>query len=217
MKIKDVPVSANIKIARLKPEDVTGTPEIVMKDTKGNMVEWQSLDRATGELIGKGIPLGSPKIQKVLMNDKGDQIPRDQLVYWQKKGEKLEKISPFEANIGKDRPLKITKTLPKEQTDEYLVDSTYQMVGKTQADDEGLYAIAKHLYDNGLIGVAPITLRSGFKKHWGLITPHLSKDKFSVIVRLTRAKIEPQELKIPKDVKVARKKKAPTVKVKELF
>lgn len=215
-KIGKAPVNANIKIDKLDPAEIMGYPNIVMKDKEGNEVKWVSIDKATGKIIGEGIEEGS-RIQKLLMNSKGDTIPYHEVVYYQKldNGKEVE-IQPYEATFGKNRKVDIDKVIPAEDVENYLIESTYQVYGQKVDDDEPLYAIAKDLYDSGKVGIVPVVLRQGFKKYWGLIRPTLHKDKFSVVMELTRAKIQPRELDIPKPSAV-KKTKLPTVKVKELF
>jgi hypothetical protein len=216
-KIKGVPVKANVKIDQLNPEDLVGVPDIVMKDKAGSNLRWESIDNATGNIIGKGREEGQSSYKRVLMNEKDQIIPSSEVVYYEKdKDGKVRKVQQYESNIGGNKDVQIEKVLPKEEEEKYLVESTYQLVGQKESDDEGLYAIAKELYDTGKMGVISVVFRQGFKKSYGLVVPTLYKDKFSVIVRMTRAKVEPIELPIPTG-KAMKKEKLPTIKVKELF
>lgn len=214
-KVKGVPLKADVKINKLNPEDIIGVPDIVMKDKNGSELRWVSIDAGTGKVIGKNVAKGQATYRRVLMNEKDEIVPRDQVVYYQKSEGKLKKVQPFEPTIGKNRQITIDKVLPKENIDNYLIESTYQLVGQKEEDDADLYLIAKDLYDKGQVGIVPIVFREGFKKEFGIITPVLFKDRFSVIVRMTRAKIEPTELKI--STKQVKKEKLPTIKTKSPF
>jgi hypothetical protein len=217
-KVKGLPIKANVKIDQLNPEDLVGVPDIVMKDKAGSKLRWESIDNATGNIIGKGREEGQSSYKRVLMNEKDQIIPSSEVEYYEKdKDGKLRKVQQYESNIGGNKEVMIEKVLPKEEEENYLVESTYQLVGQKESDDEGLYAIAKELYDTGKMGVISVVFRSGFKKQYGLVVPTLYKDKFSVIVRMTRAKVEPIELPIPTKSKAMKKEKLPTIKVKELF
>ena len=216
-KVNGVPVKAHVKIGKLNPEDIIGVPEIVMEDRDGNKLDWVSIDNATGKVIGEGLKEGQSKYKRVLMNPKGQIIPKSEVQYKQRVGEKMKEVSPFESNIGKNKELKIEKIMPKEEINKYLIESTYQLVGQSDENDDELYSVAKDLFDKGMVGIVPIVFREGFKKQFGVITPIFHKDRFSVIVRITRARIEPSELTIPTKISVKKKVKVPTVETKSPF
>lgn len=216
-KVNGVPVKAHVKIDKLNPEDILGVPEIVLEDRDGNKLDWVSIDNATGKIIGEGLGEKQPKYKRVLMNPKGQIIPKSEVQYKQRVGEKLKEVSPFSSNIGKNKELKIEKIMPKEEINKYLIESTYQLVGQTDENDGEIYTIAKDLFDKGMVGIVPIVFREGFKKQYGIITPIFKKDRFSVIVRITRARIEPSELSIPTAKAKVKKVKLPTLKTKDPF
>jgi len=210
--ISGIPVRANIRLNRLSVENYYETPKIVMKDRDGRPVHIVTVDAATGKEIGVGIKTG-PKYHRIYKNDKGRTVPSSELRYFQilPDGKEVE-IARFESNIGAGKELKVEAVIPESEAERYLYESVYELNGDKDADDEVLFSIAKDMVKKKKVLVTTVVFRKGFKKSWGLISAEIGDNNFTMIMRVSRTKLQaisPMPIPTKKYVKV--EKELPTV------
>ena len=208
-KIGDVPIKANIRFKNLSSEDVLPIPKIIMRDSKGLEVIYTRVDQS-------GKPL--EKTNYVFMNSKGEIVPRNAIKYYSIDDKGKEKsVNKFESNVGGNKTIPTIKMISRDEGEKFLVEKVYEMVGETEEDDKLLFRVSQDLIKNDELAVVPIVLTKSFKKYFGLVTPvRIGKDKFSMLVRLGRTKIIPQQ---PMTIKLKEtvKKELPTLKVEVPF
>jgi len=209
-KLDGVPVSADVKLSSLSAEKLIDEPEVVMVDKKGNELHLVMIDNTTGKEVGAGIEHGS-KSSRVYMNDAGDIIPNEEIEYLARTPSgKLKKIDKFPRMLGGDREINLTRPITEDQADKYLIEKTYEIVGKTDLDAQQLYMYAKKLEAKDEVGVVPaFTITKSFKQYAGIVVPIFDENKkeFTLLMKLTRTMMEPQHpMGYPSKTKIAVKK-----------
>ena len=215
---QDLAVNADVRAAKLDAEDIGDRPEIIQRDQQsGGLVVRQVYDKASGEPLEEGYGYR-------WLNEESEEVPSEDLQLYAVEDDEEKPFSKHEPTVGSDRVLTADTWIPVAQIDEYLVESIYELYGDDDVDIAQLYELAEHIRDFDVAPVVPFVLRSSKYRQWGIITPFFFEDEFSLIVRLTTQKIEPEHrMDILSDAELeeaseqAEKEKAPTLNQESPF
>ena len=183
---QDLAVNADVRAAKLDPEDIGDRPEIIRRDQRsGGLVVRQVYDKASGDPLEEGYGYR-------WVNEDGEEVPDEDVQLYAVSDDEEEPFSKHEPTVGADRVLTAETWIPVAQVDEYLVESIYELYGEDEVDIAQLYELAEHIRDFDEAPVVPFVLQSSIYRQWGIVTPFFFDDEFSLIVRVTTQKIEPE-------------------------
>ena len=185
LKKQGVAVNADIRTAKLDPEDVTEQPEVIQRDREtGTLITSQVYDKATDEPLEEGYGYR-------YLNEEGDEVPSENIEYYQIKDGEESKFTLNEPTLGSGRTVSPITWIPVETADQYLVERTYEMWGEESEDVAQLFELATLIRDYDEAPVIEVVLQRSKYKSWGIITPQFFEDAFAMIIRLTKQKIVP--------------------------
>lgn len=178
-------INADVRTEKLTPEDVDSGPETVVRDDRtGQRAERVQYDKATGDPLPEGHGYR-------WVNEDDEIIDDEHVQYYERRDGEERPVSRFEPTLGRGRTLTPERWIPVGRLGEFLVTRTYEMWGEDDADVEQLYELAEYVRRNGEAPVVPVVLRETLTKDWGIVTPQFYDEAFSLIVRVTRARVEP--------------------------
>lgn len=184
LKHQDLAINADIRTAKLSPEDLVDHPETVRRDEQtGNLVVRQLYDKDSGETLEEGYGYR-------WVNEEGDEVPKEDLQLYAVEDDEEQPFSKHEPTLGSERTVSAETWIPVASIDEYLIDKVYELWGEDDEDVAQLYDLAEHIRDFDEAPVIPFVLQPSVYKSWGIITPFFFEDSFSLIVRVTDQKIE---------------------------
>lgn len=184
---QDLAVNADVRTKKLEPETIDEKPEIVRRDaSSGSLVVRQVYDKATEEPLEEGYGYR-------WVNEDGKEVPTEDIEEYVVKEDEEKKVARHEPTLGKGRTLQASRWIPVAEVDEYLVDRTYEIWGEDDVDVAQLYALAEHIRDFDQAPVVPVVFQPAYYRNWGIITPAFFDETFSLILRVTSQKIEPEE------------------------
>lgn len=202
LKHQDLAVNADIRTKKLQPEELEEKPEIVRRDAKaGSLVVRQVYDKATDKPLEGGYGYR-------WVNEEGDEVPSADIEEYVVKDGEEKKVAKHDPTLGKGRSLEAITWIPVAEIDEYLIKKTYEIWGEDDVDIAQLYELAEHIRDFDEAPVVPVIFQPSYYKDWGIITPAFFEDSFSLILRVTSQKIEPEERMPTLDIEEIGQKKA---------
>lgn len=216
LKHQDLAINADIRTAKLSPEDLVDHPETVRRDEQtGNLVVRQLYDKDSGETLEEGYGYR-------WVNEEGDEVPKEDLQLYAVEDDEEQPFSKHEPTLGSERTVSAETWIPVASIDEYLIDKVYELWGEDDEDVAQLYDLAEHIRDFDEAPVIPFVLQPSVYKSWGIITPFFFEDSFSLIVRVTDQKIESEhEMPVldPEEITEARETEegAPTLEQESPF
>jgi len=150
-----IAVTTDVRYMRMTDKDIAEKLKIVIRSPTGGLVE----HRKIGEYHFAYIEV-----------DTGKEIPASQVRYFQVMPDGSEtEVTPFE----KTKELTIHKLLDREQLENYLPDSFYEVWGPMPSQ---LWKIAEYLENNDKVGVCRFVASKGFKDYYGIIYPVKKED-----------------------------------------
>jgi hypothetical protein len=183
---QDLAVSADVRTAKLSPEDVGDRPEVVRRDEQsGTRVVREIYDKASGEPLVQGFGYR-------WVNEHGEPVPEADVRLSALDDGTEKPFSKHDPTVGNERVLTADAWIPVASIDEYLVAGVYEVWGETEGDEARLFDLAEHIRDFDEAPVVPFLLQPSVYKTWGIITPFFDEETFSLIARLTDRKIEPE-------------------------
>lgn len=186
LKHQDMAVNADIRTAKLSPENIVEHPETVRRDEQsGSLVIRQTYDKATGEALADGYGYR-------WVNEDGEEVPKEDIQLYAVEDDEERPFSKHESTLGAERTVSAETWIPVAEIDEYLIEKIYELWGETNEDVVQLYELAEHIRDFDEAPVIPFVLQASKYKSWGIITPFFFEDSFSLIIRVTDQKIEPE-------------------------
>ncbi|PSP66429.1 hypothetical protein BRC85_09725 [Halobacteriales archaeon QS_1_69_70] len=188
---QDLAVNADVRTKKLDPEDLEEQPEIVRRDARsGQLVVRQTYDKASGEALEEGYGYR-------WVNEDGEEVPKEDIEEYVLEDDEERQVEKREPTLGSDRTVEAIEWIPVAELDEYLIGKTYEMWGEDDADVAQLYELAEHIREFDQAPVVPVVLQPSYYQDWGIITPAFFEESFSIILRVTSRKIEPEE-RMPK-------------------
>lgn len=182
---QNLAVNADVRAAKLDPEAIGDRPDIVRRDQRtGGLVVRQLYDKATGDALEEGYGYR-------WVNEDGEEVPAEDVQLYAVEDDEEQPFSKHEPTVGSDRVLTADTWIPVAQVGEYLVESIYELYGEDDVDVAQLYELAEHIREFDEAPVVPFVLQASMYRQWGVITPFFFEDAFSLIVRVTTQKIEP--------------------------
>lgn len=182
---QDLAVNADVRAAKLDPDDIGDRPDIVRRDQRsGAIVVRQVYDKSSGAPLDAGYGYR-------WVTEDGDEVPEADVQLYTVRDDAEQPFSKHDPTVGSDRVLTADTWIPVAQVDEYLVESIYELYGEDDVDVAQLFALAEHIRDFDEAPVVPFVLQASLYRQWGIITPFFFDEEFSVIVRVTTKKIEP--------------------------
>lgn len=179
-------INADIRTAKLSADAVEERPEVITRDRKtDNLVINQLYDKATGEPLEEGYGYR-------YVDEEGNEVPTDDLEYYVVEDDRERRVKKLEPTFGRGRTVTPITWIPIDQINHYLIDRTYEIWGEEDIDVAQLHRLAQHITEFESAPVVPVVLQSSFFKDWGIITPEFYDDEFSMIMRITTEKIEPE-------------------------
>jgi hypothetical protein len=186
LKHQDLAINADVRAAKLDPDDIGERPEIVRRDEQSDtLVVRQVYDKASGDPLEEGYGYR-------WVNEDGEEVPAEDVQLYTVEDEVERPFSKHEPTVGSDRVLTADTWIPVAQVDEYLVENVYELYGEDEVDVAQCYELAEHIRDFDEAPVVPFVLSASIYRQWGVITPVFFEDEFSLIVRVTTRKIEPE-------------------------
>jgi hypothetical protein len=186
LKHQDLAINADIRTAKLSPEDIGDRPEIIRRDaTSGSLVVRQLYDKASGDPIEEGYGYR-------WITEAGEEVPNEDIQLYAVEDDEEQPFSKHEPTLGAERTVTAETWIPVASIDEYLVEKIYELWGESAQDLGQLYELAEHIRDFDEAPVIPFVLQPAMFKNWGIITPFFFEDSFSLILRVTDQKIEPE-------------------------
>lgn len=183
---QDVAIDATVRTAKLDPEEVLTQPDVVRRDQQtGGRVHRETYDKATGERLAQGYGYR-------YVTDDGTEVPSDEIEFYRVSDGEEEQFALFEPTLGGERTITPVTWIPIHTVDRYLIERTYELWGEDAEDARELYRLAQLIRDYGEAPVIEVVLRESTRKSWGIITPQFFQDSFSLILRITRQRIEPE-------------------------
>lgn len=180
-----VAINADIRTQKLDEKDLIDAPDIIQRDTKsGKLVTRQIYDKATDEPLEDGYGYR-------YVNEAGEEIPKEDITYFQIVDDEEQEFSLYEPTLGAGRTVTPFTWIPVDTIDEYLIDRTYEIWGEEDMDIVQLYSLAELIRDYGEAPVIDVIFQKSKYKNWGIITPQFFDDSFTMILRITRQKIDP--------------------------
>lgn len=184
LKHQDLAINADIRTARLSPEDLVEHPETIRRDEQtGSLVVRQVYDKDTGEALEEGYGYR-------WVNEEGEEVPKENIQLYVIEDDEEKRFSKHEPTLGAERTVSAETWIPVASIDEYLVERIYELWGEENEDIAQLFDLAEHIRDFDEAPVIPFVLQPSIYKSWGIITPFFFDDSFSLIVRVTDQKIE---------------------------
>lgn len=183
---QDLAVNADVRTAKLDPEDIGDRPEIVRRDQQsGSLVVRQTYDKASGDPLEEGYGYR-------WITEDGEEVPTEDIQLYAVSDDEEQPFSKHEPTVGSDRVITADTWIPVAKVDEYLVESIYEVYAEDDIDIAQLYEVAEHIRDFDEAPVVPFVMGSSMYRQWGIITPFFFDGDFSLIVRVTTQKIEPE-------------------------
>jgi len=182
-------VNAEVRTEKLSPEDIEPKPEVVVRDERtGQRVERVQYDTATGEQLPEGHSYR-------WVNEDGEVVPDEALQYYEIVDGEERPVSRFEPTLGRGRTLSAERWIPLSRLGEFLVTRTYELWGEDDHDVAQLYELAEYVQTNWEPPVVPVVLQETLTKDWGILTPQFyDNDAFSIVMRVTRARVKPEHM-----------------------
>lgn len=201
LKHQDLAINVDIRTGKLSPEDLVDHPDIVRRDSRtGSLVVRQIYDKKTGDTLQEGYGYR-------WVNEEGDEVPNEDIQLYAVDDEEEKKFSKHDPTLGADRTVSAETWIPVASIDEYLVTKIYELWGEDDQDVAQLYELAEHIRDFDEAPVIPFVMQPSTYKSWGIITPFFFADSFSLIIRVTDQKIDPEhEMPILTEEEVAEAK-----------
>lgn len=184
---QDLAVNADVRTKKLQPETIEAKPEIVRRDaSSGSLVVRRPYDRATGEPLEEGYG-------HRWVDEDGEEIPGGDIEEYVLRGDEEKQVARHEPTLGEGRSLQAIRWIPVAEVDEYHVEATHEIWGEDDVDVAQLYALAEHIRDFDQAPVVPVVFQPAYHRNWGIITPAFFDGTFSLILRVTNQKIEPEQ------------------------
>lgn len=177
-------INADIRTRKLNEQDIIDAPKIIRRDKTGARVTREIYDKATGEPLEEGYGYR-------FVNTDGEEVPREDIQHYQIIDGREKAFSLYDPTIGGGRTLTPFTWIPIDTIDEYLIDRTYEIWGEDATDIAQLHDLAELIRDYGEAPVIEVILKKSLYKSWGIITPQFFGDTFTMILRITREKIDP--------------------------
>lgn len=218
LKHQDLAVNADIRAAKLDPEDIGDDPEIIRRDERtGGLLVRQVYDKESGEPLEEGYGYR-------WVNEEGEEVPDEDVQLYAVGDEEERPFSKHEPTVGSERVLTAETWIPVAQVDEYLVEKVYELYGEDAVDVAQLFELAEHIRDFDEAPVVPFVLQASIYRKWGIVTPIFYDEEFALIVRVTTRKIEPEHrmaVRTQEEVEEARERaemeEAPTLEQESPF
>lgn len=186
LKHQDLAINADIRTGKLSAEDLVERPDVIRRDEQsGSLVVRQLYDKHTNEPLEEGYGYR-------WINEDGDEVPSEDIQLYAIEDDEEKPFSKHEPTLGAERTVSAEHWIPVASIDEYLVEKIYEIWGEDDQDVVQLYELAEHIRDFDEAPVIPFVLQPTIYKSWGIITPFFFSDSFSVIIRVTDQKIEPE-------------------------
>lgn len=182
---------------------------IVMRDAEGNDVIYAVVDKVTGNILPQGYG-------RVLMNSRGERIPKEQIRYFTFDSQNREvEISPYDSNVGGGKQIKVMEEVPKSTLSTMITTGLYELLADKVQDVPVLLKIARDLEAKEKAAILPIVFRTGFTKHYGIVTGVIEGDKFLLLMSIASKQAQPLEA-MPVNVEeiattVSRRRNLPTL------
>jgi len=193
---EDLEIEAAFETERLDAQDIEEAPEIARWDpeTDGPVVRQRYVKPTHEEIDGEpALPEGTVGYRWV--TEDGEVVPSERLTYVQRTPDgDVERVDKRPTTVTKDESLPVERWVPLDEVGSYLVESTYELWGREAADEADLQRLAEYVEQEGETPMVVWMLQPAFLKTWGLLVPEFDEeeDRFSIVVRLTQQRIEPE-------------------------
>lgn len=180
-------VNADVRLEKLEGRSFEQRHEIVYREAEsGERLERELYDTATGETLEEGYGYR-------WVTDDGRVVDRDDVEIYEKvDGREEREVRRHEPTLGRERTLEPEEWVPLGRMSEYLVTRTYEMWAEDAPDVRQLYDLAKSIRTRGEAPVLPVVLNRTIYRSWGVVTPQFYADDFSMIVQVTRERVDPE-------------------------
>lgn len=186
LKHQDLAINVDIRTGKLSPDELFEQSEVIRRDDRtGSLVVRQIYDKETDDPLEEGYGYR-------WVNEDGDEVPKEDVQLYVIEDEEERPFEKHEPTLGGGRTLSAERWIPVATIDEYLVESIYEIWGEDDSDIAQLYELAQHIRDFDEAPVVSFVLQPSIYKKWGIITPVFFDDTFSLIIRVTNQKIEPE-------------------------
>lgn len=186
LKHQDVSINADIRTAKLDPNALEDTPDIVRRDQQsGDLVVRQLYDKESGDPLSAGYGYR-------WVTESGEEIASEDIALHVVEDDEERAFSKYEPTLGSERTLTAETWIPVATIDAYLVERVYEAWGEDAVDIAQLFELAIHIRDFDEAPVVPFVLQPSQYQKWAIITPILYDDTFSLLFRVTSQKIEPE-------------------------
>lgn len=183
---QDLAINADVRTAKLSPENLVDHPDIIRRDERsGSLVVRQIYDKHSGDPLEEGYGYR-------WVNEDGEEVPKEDIQLFAVEDEEEQPFSKHEPTLGGERTLSAETWIPVAMIDEYLIEKIYELWGEEEEDISQLYELAEHIRDFDEAPVVPFVMQPSMYKSWAIITPFFFEDSFSLILRVTDQKIEPE-------------------------
>lgn len=181
-----VAINADIRTQKLNEKDLVDTPDIIQRDANtGKLVTRQIYNKATGEPLEEGYGYR-------YVNEDGEEVPKEDINYYQIVDDEEKEFTLYEPTLGGSRTVTPFTWIPIDTIDEYLIERTYEIWGEEDMDILQLHSLAELIRDYGEAPVIDVIFQKSKYKSWGIITPQFFDETFTMILRITRQKIDPE-------------------------
>ena len=185
LKREGLAVNADVLVEKLEGRDVASPPEVVRRAAgSGERVTRQQYDKATDEPLAEGHGYR-------WVDESGEPVPSDDVEYYEVVGDEERRVERHEPTLGRGRTLTPTDWVPVATLGEYLVTRTYELWAEEEPDVEQLHELATHVDATMMAPVLPVVLRPSLVESWGILTPQFYEDTFTLLLRVTRSRVEP--------------------------
>jgi len=159
----DLNVEVEVRYAKISSAEIDESLQIVAKSRSlGKIVQYKSLVES----------------RKAWVTEDGEEVPSSDVQYFQKVGDDLIEVPPFDRTTV----FEPERFIPSTRLDEYLIEKEYEVWGDNSST---LLRVAEWLRDNDKIAVFRISF-GGFKEYYALLYPVFQDENFVLVMALTR-------------------------------
>lgn len=191
----DIAVAAKFETERMEEHELEEAPEIFMWDKQADQpVVRERYAKAAHEEVEDEPALPKGTVGYRYVNEDGEKVPSERIVYLQRTPDgDRERVQKRPSTVIKDEILPVEKWVDHEDVEDFLVESTYEVWGRDEEDVVELQRLAEYIEERGEAPMFVWMLQPDFFKTWGILVPRFDEDahEFSLIVQVTRKKIEP--------------------------
>jgi hypothetical protein len=190
--IDNISVDTEIRISKLKATDL------------GKAIKTKSLDGLPVRLKTSINGELAEGFNRIYVDENNAEIQKGELRYFIDTENGEIEVKPYD----RTKKIEVLSCLPIQNREQFLIESVYEVYGDNK---KALLKMAKWLSDNNQMAMAKFTFGNGFKEFIALIYPIFENDKFVLVMGLSRAKIEYNNLMDLVDLTEKEKSTIPTL------